>query len=152
MRFVILGILTVALCSQLVNCCKQEFCSSGTSHDPELTHTSSASGCEECGDQSGAGGFGGIAITTASSSVSTTSTTSDNSDNPETDLWGSGCDWCNGPGCEDLDTACIEVESGSRSVVCRDPDSEPSSGCFPTVDRVGQHVLCCCEPGVCPGV
>lgn len=77
---------------------------------------------------------------------------------PEPDTsgpWGNSCDWCNGPGCEELDRPCQDVESGSRGVVCSDNDTLTAADhCFPTLDQYhwDRPVLCCCESGACQGV
>lgn len=137
MRFLFASIFIGLVPLNIASCCGQEVCSEQS--ESSFTYMpSTSSGCEECGG----GGTGG-SLTNSSEVTSTISSTG---------AWGNSCHWCNGPGCEAPDEACVSVESGSRSVVCRDIDSEPEAGCFTTVDLDSRRVLCCCEPGICPGV
>ncbi len=78
---------------------------------------------------------------------------SDATPDVDTGPWENGCDWCNGPGCEELDEPCQNVESGSRGVTCPNGVTLTSADhCFPTTDKWNRPVLCCCETGMCPGV
>lgn len=100
-------------------------------------------GCYE--QDSCSGGFGGSALFNYCESDVTSAVVSSTGAQDDT------CHWCSGPRCDSLDEACATIEADSHSVICRGITGEPV-GCFTTVDLDSQQVLCCCEPGVCPGL
>lgn len=128
--------------TRIVACCNWSVTSDGGASEDggsdasaPVVSTSSSGGCGT--GSAGEGGFGGQ---------------NNSNDSP----WGNSCNWCNGPGCEELDRPCQDVESGSRGVTCYNPEDTlgPENHCFGTNDTYhwNRPVLCCCEPGVCPGV
>lgn len=144
-------VLSLALCSKFIACHSWEINSDGGASnvggfDAQQTTTSSAevsstsSSCNQGGAGGGIVGSGGAG----------------GDDTSENGPWGNSCDWCNGPGCEELDRPCQDIESGSRGVTCFDKSDTLGSEdhCFPALDTYhwNRPVLCCCEPGDCPGV
>jgi len=135
--------------TRIIACCNWDVTSDGGASEgggsgvsePIVSTSSSGGGSGDCG-QGGAGGVGEGG--------------SGGQDNFDDSPWGNSCDWCNGPGCEELDRPCQDVESGSRGVTCYNPEDTlgPEDHCFGTYDTYhwNRPVLCCCEPGVCPGV
>lgn len=51
------------------------------------------------------------------------------------------CEPCNGPGCEELDAACAEVDSDAIGLMC-DPGAPLDVDDFTTIDARGRTVAC----------
>lgn len=144
---IIKTVLSLALCSKLAACCWETTSDGGASNEggagAQDKNTTSGEVVNYTGggcNQGGAGGTGG----------------NDGGTRDDGGPWGNSCDWCNGPGCEELDRPCQEIESGSRGVACfvESDTLGPEDHCFPALDTYhwNRPVLCCCDPGDCPGV
>lgn len=141
-------VLSLALCGNIAACCCWEITSDGGANEGGSQNNNTTSGevVNHTGggcNQGGAGGSGG-------------NDGGFGGDDTDEGPWGNSCDWCNGPGCEELDRPCQEIESASRGVTCfiESDTLGPEDHCFPALDTYhwDRPVLCCCEPGGCPGV
>lgn len=62
---------------------------------------------------------------------------------------GPTCEACSGPGCEEQDQACQNVESASYAITC-DEGADPGERSFVTYYRKGTRTaICYCDPGDC---
>lgn len=55
------------------------------------------------------------------------------------------CDRCNGPGCEDIDQACIDVESAAYAILC-DEGADRGPHTFEAYYQNGRIAVCRCLP------